>query len=339
MDPTDHHKSLIKKYIQGDCTPAELAELQKFLSLPEAQLLFDEVLEENWTGLNAEANTDQPHLDQQLKAFYAQLHDQESIKLQEQPATRFVQLRKYLSYAAILAILVSGVGIYNALKAPKSSSVAQVVMQSVNNPKGQRARVTLPDSSEVFLGAGSKLSFPNKFVGKTREIRLEGEAFFQVTKNKHKPFIIHTGTVQTRVLGTSFKVEAFKGYPLVVAVATGRVRVDDYANHSHQSLAVLSPGQKVTYLKGAAMLATTSVTDVEGWKTARLAFEKEPLKVITAQLERWYNVNIIYNNPLKANEKISVVLHANVPLNKIMKVLGATGHFKYAINTKNVTIN
>src|SRR6202000_336004 len=95
------------------------------------------------------------------------------------------------------------------------------------NPRGQRSVVRLSDSTIVYLGPDSKINFPGRFNGKTRELNLEGEAFFQVKKDHQHPFIIHTGDVSTTVLGTSFKITAFKGEPLTVSVATGKVRVDE----------------------------------------------------------------------------------------------------------------
>jgi transmembrane sensor len=82
------HKTLIRKYIQGNCTPDELKELQKFMSNPDAQFLFDQVLEESWTGLKAEADIEQPHLNQKLKLFYQQLHIQAEIGSQSRNASK-----------------------------------------------------------------------------------------------------------------------------------------------------------------------------------------------------------------------------------------------------------
>lgn len=311
------------------------------LVLPGTQQLFDEVLSENWNGLEAETNIDQPRLDKKLKQFYDRLQEEENMQLDEtdQHPAGFFGRKTYLRFAAILAACIIGFGAYTLLQFKKTPLQEQLAVHEVVNPFGQRSKVVLPDSSEVFLGAGSKLRFPDRFTAKTREISLEGEAFFQVTKNPHKPFIIHTGTVQTKVLGTSFRIEAFKGSPLNVSVATGKVRVDDYARNQVKSLAVLLPGQKVSYTSARVILGQADIDEVRNWKDGKLVFRKASLKEITATLERWYNVKFDYRNSLKSKEEISVVLQGNEPLGKLMKVLGATGHFKYHIDADHVYIH
>lgn len=342
MQPDDTNKDLIRKYIHGEYTPEELADIRKLMMLPGAQTLFDEVLAESWTGLEEEDDTDQPRLNQKLQDFYEKLAGEEQLLLQQSTSAEAIVMRRrasYLRYAAVLAIFILSVGTYKLLQPKKTPQREQFAMQELSNPNGQRSKITLPDSSEVFLGAGSKLCYPQQFKMGSREVILEGEAFFQITKNPKRPFIIHTRSVQTMVLGTSFKIEAFNNRPLTVSVATGKVRVDDYAGKRKKSLAVLTPGQKVTYEAGAAVLSAADITDVKSWKDGRLVFQQRQLKDITAELERWYNVKFQYQHNAKAEEVISITLQANVPLNKIIRVLSATGHFNYKINDKSVYIN
>lgn len=343
MEPEYKEKTLIRKYLNHNCTPEEMKEVKRLMLVPGTQQIFDELLSENWTGLEAEENTDQPHLQEKLQQFYKKLEGEEMQRLEEQEEdeviVRSVKQRNYLRYAAVLAVIFLGLGTYGILQFKKTPVAEQVAMREIQNPCGQRSRILLPDSSAVYLGAGSRINFPEQFGASSRQVELEGEAFFEITKDSRKPFIVHTGNVQTRVLGTSFKIDAFKNRPLTVAVATGKVRVDEYINETGKSLAILTPGQKVTYDQGMIKTATTEVDEISGWKAARLVFHNQSLKEITTELERWYNVEISFDNKGKAKEKISVVLQADVPLNKIMKILAATGHFKYHLTSRNVTIN
>jgi ferric-dicitrate binding protein FerR (iron transport regulator) len=334
MQSENRNKSLIRKYISGSCTVEEQLEIRQIMQQPDVRLLFDEVLAESWMGLEEEKDTEQLRLNDKLQLFYNRLESEEQAAI-EVPINR----RRYFQYAAIWAILILGLGTYGLMQYKKAPLTNQVAMQELVNPYGQRSKVVLPDGSEVYLGAGSRLSFPGKFSGLTREIALEGEAFFQVTKNPAKPFIVRTGSVQTRVLGTSFKIDAFKNSPLVVAVATGKVRVDDYLNGKLKPLAMLKPGQMVTYKENHAITSATVIEEVKSWKNAQLYFHNRSLGEIAAELERWYNVKISFRGQDKPKEKISVNLQADMPLNKIMKVLAATGHFSYQISAKQVQIN
>ncbi|MES2060730.1 MAG: FecR domain-containing protein [Bacteroidota bacterium] len=342
MDLENKEKYLIRKYINKQCTADELEEVQELMLRPGVQHLFDEVLDERFIALTPQKDTEQQRLDQLLNKFNTRLQKPRvNINIaqpNEAKPVRFFQIKKYLPYAAVWALIVSGFFVYRFIAVKNESVIQRVAMREIVNPYGQRSKIILPDSSEVFLGAGSKLTIPEKFTGNLREISLQGEAFFQVTKNPKKPFIIHTGTVQTRVLGTSFKIEAFKNKPLTVAVVTGKVRVDDYTGNTHTSLAVLTPGQKVTYTNGQAIAGKAAIEDTRAWTDGRQVFNQQALNDITDVLERWYNIKIEYKTAKKAGEKISVILNADKPLTNIMKVLSATGHFEYAINGKTITI-
>jgi len=342
MEPEHKNKTLIRKYLNHNCTPEEMKEVKRLMLVPGTQQVFDELLSESWTGLEAEQNTDQPHLQEKLQQFYQKLEGEEAQRFhqqEEENIVRVIKHRTYLRYAAVLVVIFLGLGTYGILQYKKTPVAEQIAMREVQNPRGQRSRIVLPDSSAVYLGAGSRITFPEQFDANSREIALEGEAFFEVTKDPKKPFIVHTGKVQTRVLGTSFKIDAFKNRPLTVAVATGKVRVDEFINETSKSMAILSPGQKVTYDEGIIKTTSTEIDEISGWKAARLVFHNQSLKEITTELERWYNVKISFDKKGKAKEKISVVLQADVPLNKIMKILAATGHFKYHITSRNVSIN
>jgi len=343
MDSAEKNKNLIRKYLSDSYTAAEWEEIRKFMSTPGSKQLFEEVIEEQGGNLEAQPDVEQAALNKQLSSFYLRLQEEErrAIGSLNQYKTKSLKNRgSLLQYAAIWLVLILGAGmyaIYQHQQIPPQET--QVAMRELSNPKGQRSRILLPDSSAVFLGADSKLSFPEKFTSDSREVSLEGSAFFEVTKNPKKPFIIHTGTVQTKVLGTSFKIEAFEGRPVTVAVATGKVRVDDFLKAGAKALAMLTPGQVLSYDHGTPITRTTDIAELQAWKLARLNFHSQSLQEITTELERWYDVRIQYQTPAKARERITVTLQVDMPLQKIMKVLAATGHFDFTISGKQVKIN
>ena len=194
----------------------------------------------------------------------------------------------------------------------------------------------------VTLGSGSTLRYPRSFNGNTREIQLTGEAFFNVTKNPNKPFIVHTRSLQTRVLGTSFKIDAFNGQPVVVAVATGKVQVDRNDSGSNQlpPLAVLLPGNEVTWSpeSGKAILSHVVIEDIAGWEKGQLAFTGTPLREVANRLERWYNVKIAISNKRKAAYRMNCILDGTQPLKKSLEVLKATIQSNYTIKDSVVII-
>lgn len=330
-------KAFIRKFIAGTCTPEEQKRMKAFMQEPGSEELFDEVLNEDWQGFKKEETSDA-----YIQNFQQRLKQRLDATAESAP-TPVVKRLNFHRYAAVWAFVILGLGSYSLWKFNKKNTAQPVIaMLSSHNPNGQRSKVILADSSIVTLGAGSTLSYPERFAGNSREISLEGEAFFQVTKNPHKPFIVHTGAVQTRVLGTSFKINAFKGQLLSVAVATGKVRVGRKITGASEPepLAVLLPGDEVEWnpVSGKAIVGHVQTEDVTGWEQGKLSFVGVPLSEMASSLERWYNIKIVIRNKKIRDYRMSIVLDGTVPLNQSLEVLKATIKADYKINGNTVII-
>lgn len=336
MDHRTEKKDLIRKYINGECTAEETAKIKSLLSTDDLSALFDEVMDEIATSAIDEHH--EPDVEQALAKFHQKQsagNEQAIIPL----TSKSIRLRRYLSYAAAVMVIIGSFSLLiPRFKKPQQNT--ELVYQHFENPNGKRSKILLPDSSVVYLGSGSTLSFPSKFAANVRAINLKGEAFFEVTKNPKRPFIIHTGNVVTRVLGTSFKVDAFLNQPVSVLVSTGKVRVDREVNKVLHPIAVLLPGQSVVWNEktGQRELANTPVSDILAWKTGKLIFRKTKLADIAAILERTYNVAININREAIAQRQIRVNLTTDIPLSKLIKILSVAGNFNYKINQNHVSI-
>lgn len=156
--------------------------------------------------------------------------------------------------------------------------------------------VTLPDGTLVSLNSNTKLSYPQIFSGKTREVSFEGEAFFEVKPDKNKPFIIHAGQAQIKVLGTSFNVSAYPQTELVeVVVETGRVQVSEQMTKTAKTNElILTPGDKGTLVYSSHSLYKTTNQNPNylAWKTRILTFKATSLTKVIGELEKVYKVNI-----------------------------------------------
>jgi transmembrane sensor len=327
-------KAFIRKFIAGNCGPLERERMSVFLEQPGSAELFHEVLNEEWQGFKKGKQTSNAY----IQSFQQRLQER-----LDSAARRPLRRRlNFYRYAAVWAFLVLGAASYSIWQFNKNA-VQPVAMLFSHNPNGQRSRVMLADSSIVTLGAGSTLSYPERFAGNTREISLEGEAFFEVTKNPDKPFIVHTGAVQTRVLGTSFKINAFKGQPVLVAVATGKVRVGRKlaGKTGLEQLAVLLPGDEVEWNPGSGKAAISHVQteDVAAWEKGRLSFVGVPLSEMVTSLERWYNVKILIRNKKIMGYRMSVILDGTQPLNRSLEILKATLKADYQTKGNTVIIH
>jgi ferric-dicitrate binding protein FerR (iron transport regulator) len=198
-----------------------------------------------------------------------------------------------LSAAAILLLLLGGG--WWALNKKQSGEVAQhVTTESSIRKFTQRAELKyllLPDSTQVWLNAASSLEFPEAFQSGKREVFLVGEAFFDVKHAENIPFLIHTGSVTTRVVGTAFNIKAYPDQPdIIVSVKRGKVQV----SKNDQLLATLTVGQQVTVTAAAqqAEIQPTKESRVADWTTGQLSYTSRPLGDILKDLERNYNVTI-----------------------------------------------
>ena len=334
--PKPVDQELIRKFLAGKCTANEAGQVRSFLQKEESEKILDQMLslnqDEDWKAFdqNTIKNSPQNNWLNTIRTRISQQEDLErKIKFKHIPVFK---------YAAIwLCVLSATFGIYLTAKY-NSIQNDKLVFIERGNPDGQRSKIILADSSIVYLGPGSKLKYPERFSKQTREISLKGEAFFEVSKNPKRPFIIHTGNIATKVLGTSFKIEAFAGKALSVEVATGKVRVD-YRDRNHtKSLAILLPGEKVVYFKGEAKTTNVAISEVSNLKDAKLIFQSASLFEISEALHRWYNVKISFKNQRKARERMTLTLDASVSIDKVFHVLAAAGNFKFKIINNEIII-
>ncbi len=221
-------------------------------------------------------------------------------------------------FAAVL--LVSGYAVFYR----PSASVAMLEVTATNQVLNT---FTLPDGTLVSLNSNTKVFYPEKFGNKTREVRIEGEAFFEVKPNKNKPFIIHAGKAQIKVLGTSFSVSAYPDTKSVeVIVQTGKVLV---LNKTIQTLQpdelILTPGDKGTLVYASNTLQKTTNQDPNflAWKTHNLIFKATSLHEVIGNLEKVYKVNISLADP-KLNKLLLTAQFNNYSLDFILKVIENT---------------
>lgn len=334
-------KALIKKYFEGTCNKDELIRVNAFLKQHNAQLLFDELWDEEW-ALKKNLAAPQVNTPEEIEGWKKTIHQKINEEAQREttiPAVPFFKKIKTWQYAALWTAMIIGAGLWFVQSGQRFKAPALVYAEAYNS-KGHRTTITLSDGSKVYLGAESKLRYTKQFSTNIREVNLEGEAFFEVTKNPDKPFVIHTGNVTTKVLGTSFKIDAFLNKPVTVFVSTGKVRVDHHLANQTESIAVLTPGQTVTWNEAmhTKTLGSALVTDITGWKEGHLVFNKTPLSEIAATLERWYDVKISFKDKKKAGRLMKINLTANIPINTLIRILAVSGQFKYQIEGHQITI-
>ncbi|WP_184543199.1 FecR family protein [Mucilaginibacter sp. FT3.2] len=190
---------------------------------------------------------------------------------------------------------------------------------------GELKMISLSDGTTICLNAGSRLSYPDKFKQNTREVTLTGEAFFKVAHNSSKPFIIHSGKINTTVLGTSFNVKAYEEDKAIkVTVVSGKVGVIAKGVTVKHPPVLLTPNMQLVYTKTNETLVAQKIDDaslVISWQQGKLQYHNTPLSDVLADVQRKYNVVI------KADKNLlNCTLYAdfnNMPLQKVLKLMAA----------------
>lgn len=181
--------------------------------------------------------------------------------------------------------------------------------------------LVLPDSTKVWLNAASTLEFPASFGTDKREVKLSGEAYFDVQHAEHTPFIIYTGKVSTTVLGTAFNIKAYPGQEnIIVSVSHGKVRVNYGGN---KTPALLTKGQqvKVNEVTESAITKKAALVETAPWKDGSLAYDGETMAEIAADLERVYNVAIRIDNKAVSAVNISTSFRRDIGIKEALHIL------------------
>jgi transmembrane sensor len=199
------------------------------------------------------------------------------------------------------------------------------------NPPGQKSQLQLSDGSVVYLNAGSSIQLPEQFNDKIREVRLlKGEAFFEVQKDSLRPFIVHTGQVQTKVLGTSFNIKFDE--TTEVAVKSGLVSVGN-----GQQIELLKVNEKLTLKGNDIIRETTDIESVLAWRNNTLILDNLSLAEAATKIEMWYGVEISFANDAIQACKIAGK-YKNQTLENILKAIAHATEIEFEIKNKEVKI-
>ncbi|RHL06668.1 MULTISPECIES: FecR family protein [Bacteroides] len=193
---------------------------------------------------------------------------------------------------------------------------------------GDKKHFLLPDSSEIWLNAGTVVKYPKEFSKVQRLVHLDGEAYFSIRKDTSKPFIVETSQLSVKVLGTKFNVKAYADDELVTTTLTsGKVEVIPPT----QDPQILKPNEQLTYDKKTSAVNITEVspTDTDGWITGKLIFSDAPFTEILQTLERRYNVTINHTMNIPASKQYTVRFLKNENLEEILSVLSEMIGFSY----------
>jgi ferric-dicitrate binding protein FerR (iron transport regulator) len=223
--------------------------------------------------------------------------------------------------------------IYSILHTNHNSG--ELEYNTVETPKGGQYKVQLPDGTSVWLNAESSLKYPASFAAlKERKVELNGEAYFEVAKDKTHPFKVKTNKQEVEVLGTHFNINSYANEPgIKTTLLEGSIKVSNALASK-----IIKPGQQ-SFLMGDEIHIDDVDTQVAvAWKNNNFMFENNDIKSVMRMVERWYNVEIVYDGPLPT-EKFGGAVSRFDNISSVLKILESTGGARFRIEDRKIFVS
>lgn len=300
----------------------------------------DRVLLENWRGESAE---NQRYYSEQKKLWNLFSLQQKMQAIDEKRAYQHVssklftpKINWWASVQRIAAILllpvlvVSGIYFFSQKQHKEQYSC---VYNTAETPLGMRSSLILPDGTKVWLNAGSKLTYPVLFSDKYRTVKLIGEAYFEVKKDKNWPFVVTADNMNIIVAGTTFNCNAYpENNQIQTVLVEGQVTV---GNVSATSTKVMEPGELAIFRKNTQQI-TKSKVDLEkyiAWKSGKLLFREDKMNLVVEKLQRWYNVDFEIMDK-EISDYIYTATFVDESLDQVLKMLSISAPIRYTVSVR-----
>ena len=322
-------QKLLKKYLQGDCTPEELSVVHKWYNSSN-----DEI--------NPISSFDEFEFAALKKRLLAGIKN--NIQTSEEMGSNSQYRKKkkihpawaYLSAVAAVFLVIFGYTILNRHESKQGDGIVENL--SVTNLTQLIQKQMLPDSSIVWLSPNAYITYPKTFLGTLREVKMKGEVFFDVKRDKKHPFVIYSGGVVTKVLGTSFRIKALDNLPTEVSVITGKVSVT--IPETKKSEVFLLTDQRAIYSQndGILMIGPEKEASIMRiWNKKTISFENTQMFDVIQSLNQAFKINI-----KTADQKIfKYTLNADFTdqsLPAILEMLGKSLNVTYEITQNNIVL-
>jgi len=254
---------------------------------------------------------------------------------------RLISISYISRFAAVLIIVIIAAVLLNGIIDQSQQKVAPVAIATITKTTkpGQKLLIKLPDGTSVYMNSESSISYPEQFANAAREIKFSGEAYFSVAEDSLRPFLIKSENIITKVLGTSFNLNAYPEEELFsVALITGKVKVLSGDNNENLNVE-LFPSQKILVNKSSLALKTSSFDIISeiGWKDGILVFNNSSYQEVFEKIARWYGVNVELKNKPNKQWQLKGKFHDN-SLNQLMENLEYTHKLKFELYEKNLTV-
>jgi len=363
---------LVSLKLAGEATSEELAELETLLQQRPEMGMRMEVLNGLWMGEPEDQGRRNDALNRHLQRLSNHLSTptlkyETAVAMEDAPVLLPLEAPRRRIHRLLwpmVGIAAAVALIFFISRRPENikneHAVERIAENTISTKPGSKSKIQLPDGSQVWLNADSRITYNESFRGPFREVQITGEAYFDIAKDKDHPFIIHANSIDVRVLGTSLNIRSYTNEKNTEAVLI-RGSIEVTIRSSPDKKIILQPNEKLVVQNGRAVVVKgmPSVQKYEDapvmtlgkahiqpkdtvamdilWVKNKLAFDHETLEEVARKIERWYAVKV--NIP---DERLKHVEYSGVfedeSLRQVMEALRWTGNFRYSINKREVTI-
>jgi ferric-dicitrate binding protein FerR (iron transport regulator) len=333
-----YYTDLIARYFSGETTEDELRLLSEWLKAEsQNEELFTEY-RKTWQLVEKQRIKSAIDIDQEWKDIHTKLNtntqkdeSQSKVVQLNQRKSRISSSRSFwLAAAAVVVLFISTVQLYNFFSKPSNITVTA---------QDQNMEQVLPDGSIVSLHAGSQITYPEEFSSNTRKVELKGEAYFKVTHDGTKPFIVSSGNARVEVLGTQFNVNTKTSTgAMEVVLTSGKVSVY-FKSHPKQNI-LLDPGEKAVLRTEQNLISKSANTDANymAWKTKVLVFDNEKLAQVVNTLQNVYQKSVKLVDPTLSECRVTASFDGQ-SLESVIEVIKETLDLQVKQNGETIEIS
>ena len=351
MDPSQRLQELFSLYLQRRCEPAEVAELVRLLEQADAAEALTEPMLRLWEEFK-NSGEEYPVDWDKMYARIGQVENDLRV-LNDSRRGRRIWLRVAVAASVLLVAAVAAYWGMEVGRGPKSAGYrrsggegSSLVVESPARVDAAKTTVSakakrvihLPDGSTILLNSNSRLDYPASFGDTTREVVLSGEAYFDITHLSGRPFLVRTGKLTTRVLGTAFNIRAYPGDKAIeVTVTSGKVQV----LKENSSVGLLTDNQQMRYDKGSesCLRQKVDVQPLVAWKPEEVSFDDITMEETARRLEQWFGVSVSFINPVLKDCRVTATFYREDSLEEIMTVICAVNQSTFSIHDKSILVD
>lgn len=354
--------NIIVRFLLNEASEEDLQLLEDWISSDPEHHSYFEQIRDIWNSIELENELDEKKVQADLKSVLDRIEAKTEDNKTSKSKTRI--LSSNWLYRAAAVFILGFAASWFVFQGPISNEKGETVYNDIETPKGSSTIINLPDGSKIWLNAGSKLRYPQNFAKNKRSVFLEGEAFFDVAKDKNRQFLVKTSELTVKVFGTKFNV---KSYPDENAVETTLVegsisiRKNAMNGEAFGKEIKMEPNQRIVLYKAQekstptesqarkienvperkAKLVLSKRIDTNrftSWKDGQLIIKSEPMIKLAVTLERKYNVKIHFEDEEIKHFKFTGTIN-NETIEQMMEAIKLASSFDYRIDKRDIWIS